>query len=213
MTKHSIAFEIERPVPAGEAVGELRPATPGDASTVLAPAPPTSKKLNFRKLLMAGAAVAVLAGAAWYGFDYWTVGRYLVSTDDAYVKADNTTVAPKVSGYLHEVLVGDNEHVRAGQVLARIDQRDFNVALDQARADVAAAHAAILSKQAQLGVQQAVIDAARATVDVDKATVTFAAQENKRYTDLASTGFGSVQNAQQAQARNAGAQAAIERDT
>ena len=204
MTQHSTAFEIERPVPAADALMDLPPVTPALA---------TVKKLNFRKLLMAGAAVAVLAGAAWYGFDYWTVGRYLVSTDDAYVKADNTTVAPKVSGYLHEVLVGDNEHVRAGQVLARIDQRDFNVALDQARADVAAAHAAILSKQAQLGVQQAVIDAAKATVDVDKAAVTFAAQENKRYTDLASTGFGSVQNAQQAQARNAGAEAAIARDT
>jgi membrane fusion protein (multidrug efflux system) len=204
MTQHSTAFEIERPVPAADALTDLPPVTRALA---------TVKKFNFRKLLMAGAAVAVLAGAAWYGFDYWTVGRYLVSTDDAYVKADNTTVAPKVSGYLHEVLVGDNEHVRAGQVLARIDQRDFNVALDQARADVAAAHAVIVSKQAQLGVQQAVIDAARATVDVDKAAVTFAAQENKRYTDLASTGFGSVQNAQQAQARNAGAEAAIARDT
>src|ERR1700732_4819396 len=204
MTQHSTAFEIERPVPAADALTDLPPVTRALA---------TVKKFNFRKLLMAGAAVAVLAGAAWYGFDYWTVGRYLVSTDDAYVKADNTTVAPKVSGYLHEVLVGDNEHVRAGQVLARIDQRDFNVALDQARADVAAAHAAILSKQAQLGVQQAVIDAARATVDVDKATVTFAAQENKRYTDLASTGYGSVQNAQQAQSRIAGAQAAVQRDT
>ncbi|HZE55632.1 MAG TPA: HlyD family secretion protein [Bradyrhizobium sp.] len=204
MTQHSTAFEIERPVPAADAPRDLPPVTGALA---------TAKKFNFRKLLMAGAAVAVLAGAAWYGFDYWTVGRYLVSTDDAYVKADNTTVAPKVSGYLHEVLIGDNEHVRAGQVLARIDQRDFNVALDQARADVAAAHAAILSKQAQLGVQQAVIDAARATVDVDKATVTFAAQENKRYSDLAATGFGSVQNAQQAQARNAGAEAAIARDT
>jgi multidrug resistance efflux pump len=109
---------------------------------------------------MAGAAVAVLAGAAWYGWDYWTVGQYLVSTDDAYVKADNTTVAPKISGYLHEVLVGDNERVKAGQVLARIDQRDFRVALDQAKADVAAARAAIASRQAQLQVQQAVIDAA-----------------------------------------------------
>jgi membrane fusion protein (multidrug efflux system) len=203
MTQHSTAFEIERPVPAADALTDLPAVTPTRAAV---------KKFNFRKLLMAGGAVAVLAGAAWYGFDYWTVGRYLVSTDDAYVKADNTTVAPKVSGYLHEVLVGDNEHVRAGQVLARIDQRDFNVALDQARADVAAAHAVIVSKQAQLGVQQAVIDAARATVDVDKAAVTFAAQENKRYTDLASTGFGSVQNAQQAQARNAGAEAAIARD-
>jgi len=204
MTQHSTAFEIERPVPAADALTDL-PAVARARAAV--------KKFNFRKLLLAGGAVAVLAGAAWYGFDYWTVGRYLVSTDDAYVKADNTTVAPKVSGYLHEVLVGDNEHVRAGQVLARIDQRDFNVALDQARADVAAAHAVIVSKQAQLGVQQAVIDAARATVDVDKAAVTFAAQENKRYTDLATTGYGSVQNAQQAQSRNAGAQAAIARDT
>src|SRR5450631_2910723 len=204
MTQHSTAFEIERPVPAADALKDPPPTTR---------APAAVKKFNFRKLLMAGAAVAALAGAGWYGFDYWTAGRYLVSTDDAYVKADNTTVAPKVSGYLHEVLVGDNERVRAGQVLARIDERDFNVALDQARADVAAAQAAIASKQAQLGVQQTVIDAARATVDVDNATVTFAAQENKRYTDLAASGFGSVQNAQQAQSRNAGAQAAIARDT
>src|SRR5450432_2028507 len=204
MTQHSTAFEIERPVPTSGAIGELRPATPDDSGTAaIAAAPLPSRKFNFRKLLLTGAAVAVLTGAAWYGFDYWTVGRYLISTDDAYVKADNTTVAPKVSGYLHEVLVGDNEPVRAGQLLARIDQRDFNVALDQARADVAAAHAAIASKQAQLGVQQAVIDAAKATVDVDKAAVTFAAQENKRYTDLAATGFGSVQNAQQAQSRDA----------
>ena len=135
-----------------------------------------------------------------------------MSTDDAYVQADNTTIAPKVSGYLHEVLVGDNERVKAGQTVARIDDRDFKVALDQAEADVAAARAAITSKQAQLEVQHAVINAARATVEVAEATATFAAQENKRYTDLASTGYGSVQNAQQAQSRIAGAQAAIQRD-
>jgi membrane fusion protein (multidrug efflux system) len=204
MTHQSTTFEAERPVPAGDAVKDLVPSAP--TSSVI-------RKFNFRKVLMAGAAVAVLASAAWYGWDYWTVGRYLVSTDDAYVKADNTTVAPKVSGYLHEVLVGDNEHVKTGQILARIDQRDFRVALDQAKADVAAARAAIASKQAQLSVQQAVIDAAKATVGVDQATATFAGQESKRYTDLAATGYGSVQNAQQAQSRIAGAQAAIQRDT
>jgi membrane fusion protein, multidrug efflux system len=211
MTRHSTAFEVERQVPAGDAVPDLLPDNARGSEP--APAPAVIKKFKFRKLLTAGAAAAVVAGAAWYGWDYWTVGQYLVSTDDAYVKADNTTIAPKVSGYLHEVLVGDNEPVTAGQVLARIDDRDFRVALDQAKADVAAARAAITSKQAQLGVQEAAIDAARATIDVDKATVTFAAQENKRYTDLAATGFGSVQNAQQAQSRNAGAQAAIARDT
>jgi membrane fusion protein (multidrug efflux system) len=214
MTQHSTAFEIERPVPAGEAVKSLLPGLNNNVSAQEAPpAPAAGKKLNFRKLLLAGAAVAVLAGATWYGWDYWTVGRYLVSTDDAYVKADNTTVSPKVSGYLHEVLVGDNERVKAGEVLARIDQRDFRVALDQANADVAAARAAIASKQAQLEVQRAVIDAAKATVEVDRSAATFAAQENKRYTDLAATGYGSVQNAQQAQSRIAGAEAAIARDT
>jgi membrane fusion protein, multidrug efflux system len=210
MTRHSVAFEIERPVPADEAVGELLRET---ANSVAPAAPVSAKKFNFRKMLMAGAALAVLAGAVWYGWDYWTVGQYLVSTDDAYVKADNTTIAPKVSGYLRQVLVGDNEPVRAGQVLARIDERDYRVALDQANADVAAADAAIASKQAQLEVQQTIIDAAKATVDVDSATVMFAAQENKRYTDLASTGYGSLQNAQQAQSRIAAAQATVQRDT
>ncbi|WP_426409924.1 HlyD family secretion protein [Bradyrhizobium ganzhouense] len=189
------------------------PTTAPEGILPAAPAPAPRLKLNLRKLLLAGVAAAALAGAGWYGYDYWTVGRFLVSTDDAYVKADNTTIAPKVTGYLDRVVVGDNEHVKAGQVLARIDDRDFRVALDQAKADVAAANATITSKQAQLDVQDAVIAAAKATIDVDTAAKTFAQQENKRYTDLAATGYGSVQNAQQAQSRNAGAEAAIQRDT
>ncbi len=228
MTRHSTVFEVARPVPIDDTAKDLQPDTHNRSNIAKdlqpdthnrssvgesAPAAVPGKRFNFRKVLMAGAAVAVLAGAAWYGWDYWTVGQYLVSTDDAYVKADNTTVAPKISGYLREVLVGDNEPVRSGQMLARIDERDFKVALDQAKSDVAAANAAIASRQAQLGVQQAVIDAAKATIEVDKATVTFAAQENKRYGDLAATGYGSVQNAQQAQSRIAGAQAAVQRDT
>jgi membrane fusion protein (multidrug efflux system) len=204
MTQHSTTFEIDRPVPAGAAVGDLLP------GNVTAQAP--AKKLNLRKLLLTGAALVALAGAAWYGWDYWTVGQYQVSTDDAYVKADNTTIAPKVSGYLHEVLVGDNERVKAGQTLARIDDRDFKVALDQARADVAAAKAAITSKQAQLEVQEAVINAAKATIDVDDANVTFAAQDNKRYATLANSGYGSVQNAQLSQSKIASAEATRARD-
>ncbi len=209
MTRHSTAFETERPLSA-EAAQRLVPSSP--PMEIPAPATGTSRKNRLRRLLMAGTAFAVMAGGSWYGFDYWTIGRFLVSTDDAYVKADNTTVAPKVSGYLHEVLVGDNERVHAGQVLARIDDRDFKVALDQAKADVAAAEATISSKRAQLDVQQAIIDAAKATLDVDTASATFARQENKRYSDLAATGYGSVQNAQAAQSRDAGAIAAIQRD-
>jgi membrane fusion protein (multidrug efflux system) len=205
MTVHSTSFPTDQAVSPAGAVEALLPAA--------APQMLAAKKINLRKLLFTGAAIAVLAGAAWYGWEYWTVGQYLVSTDDAYVKADSTTIAPKVTGYLNQVLVKDNERVRTGQVLARIDDRDFKVALDQAKADVAAARATITSKQAQLDVQQAVINAAKATLDVDQATVTFAAQENKRYTDLAASGSGSVQNAQQAQARIASAHAALARDS
>ena len=206
MSRHSTSFEAEQKVPA-DAVQKLV-AVPEAPAAAAKPA----QKNGLRRLLMAGTALAVLAGASWYGYDYWTVGRFEVSTDDAYVKADNTTIAPKVSGYLHEVLVGDNERVKAGQVLARIDDRDYAVALEQSRADVAAAEAAVSSKQAQLDVQQSVIEAAKATLDVDTASATFTRQENKRYTDLAATGYGSVQNAQAAQSRDAGALAAIERD-
>ena len=206
MSRHSTSFEAEQKVQA-ETVQKLVP-----LSEATVPAAKTAQKDGLRRLLMAGAAVAVLAAGSWYAYDYWTVGRFEVSTDDAYVKADNTTIAPKVSGYLHEVLVGDNENVKAGQVLARIDDRDYAVALDQARADVAAAEAAVTSKRAQLDVQQSVIDAAKATLDVDTASATFTKQENKRYTDLAATGYGSVQNAQAAQSRDASALAALERD-
>ena len=208
MNAHSTTFPTDQPLPPAAAAAEaLLPALGTAVTPVLA-----ARNFNLRKTLLTGAAIAALAGAAWYGWDYWTVGQYLVSTDDAYVKADNTTIAPKVSGYLQQVLVKDNERVATGQVLARIDDRDFLVALDQARADVTAAEAAITSKRAQLDVQQAVIDAAKATLDVDIAAQTFSRQENKRYSDLAATGYGSIQNAQNAQARDAGAAATIERD-
>ena len=207
MTVHQTSFPTDQPVPPTAAIEALLP-----AATTAPPQAPATKKFNLRKLLLTGAAIAALAGASWYGWDYWTVGQYLVSTDDAYVKADSTTIAPKVTGYLQQVLVKDNERVATGQVLARIDDRDFRVALDQAKADVTAAEAAIASKRAQLDVQQTVIDAARATLDVDVAAQTFSRQENKRYTDLAATGYGSIQNAQNAQARDAGVAATIQRD-
>ena len=189
-----------------------QPHVPVPAHEIVAVTSAPNRKGRLKRALLTGAAIALLATASSYGWEYWTVGRFLVSTDDAYVKADNTTIAPKVSGYLNQVLVGDNQHVKTGQVLARIDDRDFKVALEQAKADIAATEAAVESKRAQLDVQWAVIDAAKATLDVDTAARVFTAQENKRYTDLAATGYGSVQNAQNAQARDNTAVAAIERD-
>ncbi|RDJ08756.1 HlyD family secretion protein [Rhizobium grahamii] len=171
------------------------------------------KRRPGRSLLLGAAALAIVAAGAYYGHDYWTVGRFHVSTDDAYVKADNSAIAPKVSGYLAEVLVRDNEPVRVGQPLARIDDRDFRTALDQAKADVAAATATLSAKQAALEIQQSTIGAARATVEVDKANETFAEQNNKRYSSLATSGYAPVQTAQQAASQIAATQATIVRDT
>ncbi len=199
------------PVELAPAEEQLRSTSTG--LDLLAEVKPASSKRRLRRTLLATAGLLALAGATWFGWHYWTVGRFAVSTDDAYVQADNTTIAPKVSGYLSTVLVGDNQQVKAGQVLARIDDRDFAVALDQAKADVAVATAAVAAKQADLDAQQSAISAAQATIAVDEANATFADQDNKRYTALVATGFGSVQNAQQATSRIAAARAALVRDT
>ena len=178
-------------------------------SDATAPAPKRGRKT----LLLLGVSLLALAAVGYAGEWYWTTGRFEVSTDDAYVQADNTTVAPKVSGYLDQVLVQDNEPVKAGQVLAHIDDRDFRTALDQAKANVAVAEAAIADKQAALVTQQSVIEAAKATIAVDQANQTFAEQDNARYSALAATGAGSVQNAQAASARNAAIRSTIVHDT
>jgi membrane fusion protein (multidrug efflux system) len=141
-----------------------------------------------------------IAGAADFGYGYLTTGRYLESTDDAYVKADSTIVSPKVSGYLAQVLVGDNEPVKAGQVLARIDDRDFKTALDQARADVAGSEAAVRNLDAQIALQQPLIEQGGADVAAAEANLQFAQQEQTRYDGLMKSGSGTVQRAQQTDA-------------
>ena len=183
-----------------------------EAPRAAADVPQVRKRLG-RSLLLGAAALAIVAAGAYYGHDYWTVGRFHVSTDDAYVKADNSAIAPKVSGYIARVLVNDNETVKAGQPLARIDDRDFRAALDQAKADVAAAAATLNAKEAALQIQQSTIAAARATVEVDKANEMFAEQNNKRYSSLATNGYAPVQTAQQAASQIAAAQATIVRDS
>jgi membrane fusion protein, multidrug efflux system len=171
------------------------------------------RRFSRRLLLMLGVGVLLIAAAGAYGRYYWTVGRFLVSTDDAYVEADSTIVAPQVSGYLSAVLVADNQSVKAGQTLAKIDDRDYVAALDQAKADVATAQADIENATAALQQQQAVIAQARDTVAIDQANLTYAEQENARYGDLANRGSGSVQMAQQAVSKRDTARATLTRDT
>jgi len=161
---------------------------------------PSAKRGAIRRAALVLALLAGTATGAYYGHDYWANGRYLESTDDAYVKADSTIVAPKVSGTIAQVLVGDNEKVTAGQLLARIDDRDFQTALNQANANVAASQAAIRNLDAQIALQQPIIAQGTADVAAAEANLKFAREEQARYEDLMKTGSGTVQRAQQTDA-------------
>ncbi|ENN85344.1 multidrug resistance efflux pump protein K [Rhizobium freirei PRF 81] len=188
-----------------------KPGVPAELARIVSEEKPAAKR--GKSFLLGATALVVIAAAAYYGHNYWTIGRFQISTDDAYVQADNSAIAPKISGYVTNVLVDDNQAVKAGQVLARIDDRDFKTALDQAKADVAAALADVEAKQASLDMQQSLISAAQATIDVDKANETFAEQNDKRYASLSVNGYAAVQTAQQAAAQIVATRAAISRDT
>lgn len=107
--------------------------------------------------------------------------RVVQSTDDAYVHADFTLVAPKVAGFVQDVLVEDNQPVKAGQLLARLDDRDFRTALAAAEADVLGAEANLANAEANLQRQQAMIEQARAKVRAEQAELVFARHEQSRY--------------------------------
>src|SRR6202012_170764 len=128
---------------------------------------------------------------------YVDQSRHFQSTDDAFVAARQSSLAPKVSGYLTDVPVTDNQHVAAGDVIARIDDRDYRIALEQTEAQVGAARASIENLDAQLEVQKAQINANQAQVDQAQAALVFAQQQAARYQHLEQTGYGTVQNSEQ----------------
>jgi membrane fusion protein, multidrug efflux system len=137
-------------------------------------------------LVVLGIVVLVLAGI-WLA-RWWTVGRFIESTDDAYLQADSVTVAPKVSGYVTDVYVGDNATVKAGDPLVRLDTRQYQVALDQAQATIAARAADIQRAQADILQQDANIEQAKAQQQVARVSAQHARDEVQRYAPLAATG-------------------------
>ena len=165
-----------------------------------------------RRLWLGALGAVVLVAGVGYGAYWFFVGRYYESTNDAYLTADNVTVAPKVAGYVVELSAQDNQVVKQGDVLARIDPRDYQTALDSAAADLASAEANAANIDALLVEQQSTIAQAKAAVDADQAAITFSEQEQTRYGDLARTGVGSAQRNQQAQSDLAQKKAALERD-
>jgi membrane fusion protein (multidrug efflux system) len=128
---------------------------------------------------------------------WWLDARQYESTDDAFVDARTASISSQVSGAIVDIPVTDNQFVDAGGVLARIDDRDYKVAVDQARAQVDQAQATISNLDAQIDAQQARIEQAAKQVTEAQAALTFAREEDVRAQDLVKRGAGTLQRAQQ----------------
>ncbi|HEU5019916.1 MAG TPA: HlyD family secretion protein [Pseudolabrys sp.] len=170
---------------------------------------PASRRGRRRLALIGAAAVVTLGALGWFGYHYVTVGRYLVSTDDAYVRADATTLAAKVSGYVASVDVADNMLVHAGDVIARIDDGDYRLAAQAARDKVATQQATVGRIGQQIVAQQAAVVQARAQLASARAVATRTESELKRQQALSAKAFASRQTLEQAQSSNAQAMAAV----
>jgi membrane fusion protein, multidrug efflux system len=142
-------------------------------------------------------ALIVIAAVGWV---YWDYVRHFETTDDAFIAARQFAVAPKVPGYLTAVPVTDNQHVATGDVIARIDDRDYRVALAQAEAQVAAAKAGIDDIDAQVDVQKAQVAASKATLEQNQSKLVYAQQQAARYGTLTKEGWSSQQTGELADA-------------
>lgn len=154
----------------------------------------------FTILLLVAIAVAAYFGWLIYFHPYET-------TDDAFIDARSFSLAAKVSGYIDEVVVTDNQHVAAGDIIARIAPRDYQIALNQAEAQVESAKAAIVNAAAQIEVAAAAVDEARAQQASALAALQFSKDEANRQRQLLQGGAGSLQASQQAEANLRQAQA------
>jgi membrane fusion protein (multidrug efflux system) len=166
-------------------------------------------RLAPKHLALIGLALAVALGGAGYGHKWWTVGRFVESTDDAYAGGNVTTVSPHVAGFVAEILVADNQNVRAGQLLVRIDGRDFQAALDRAQAVSDERQAALAGLEAKYALQQTMISQAEAELAAKAARANFAGEDAIRYRALAISSYGTRQNAERASATDEEAKAAI----
>ena len=146
------------------------------------------RRFTTRRLVLSIAGLALLVVAALYGAQWWSVGRFIESTDDAYIRADQVAMAPRVSGYVREVLVADNQTVSAGQPLVRIEDDTYRAALTRQSANLRTSQADIAVAQARLEEQRATTDQAAATLAGANVAARYAAQEAERYHRLVASG-------------------------
>jgi membrane fusion protein (multidrug efflux system) len=164
----------------------IQPAAPVEAPAEA----PAKKKRSARSFLLPIIGLALLGAGAYYGYNYWTDGRFMISTDDAYVQADMSFVSPKISGYIAKVLVSENQQVKAGDPLFLIDDGDYKIAVAQAEAQIATLAKTLDRIDAQTKAAQASLQQAQAQKVADQAAADNAARAQQRAAQLVKTHVG-----------------------
>jgi membrane fusion protein, multidrug efflux system len=182
--------------PTIEKPGVERPGSAPSTPAAAAAAPKSGKR---RLVLMGLIALIALAGAG-YGLDYWLVGRFYVSTDDAYVRANNTTLGARVSGHIATILPGDNAVVHTGEVIFRIDDGDYRIAVDAARTKIATQQATIDRIGRQVTAQESAATQAKAQLVSAEAGMKRADLDFERQQTLSSKGFATHATFEQSEA-------------
>ncbi|RWB28189.1 MAG: HlyD family secretion protein [Mesorhizobium sp.] len=170
---------------------------------------PTKKKRSARSLLLPIIALGLLGAAAWYGHDYWTDGRFMISTDDAYVQADMAFISPKISGYVDQVKVTENQQVKAGDPLLVVDNGDYKIAVAQAEAQIATLSKTLDRIDAQTEAARASLEQAQAQKTADQAAAANAARVQTRAAQLLKTHVGTQAQLDDAQTAVEQANAAL----
>ena len=159
------------------------------ASPTSAPTTAAANGSNRRIRVVLAAVLSVLALIGLVVGVRWLVyGRYIETTDDAYLRADTVTVSPRVNGYIDKIYVIDNQVVKAGEPLVRIDLRNYQAALSQQTATVDARDADIKAAENQITQQQAAVESARAQLVGAEAAAKFAGDEAARFKGLRDQG-------------------------
>jgi membrane fusion protein, multidrug efflux system len=161
---------------------------------------PTAIRASIQRILVIAIGSLLCAAVIWFAWFWWTEGRFIETTDDAYVGGDITTLSSKIAGFIEKVSVIDNQPVQAGDLLVKLDDRDYRAQLARAQASVTAQIAALANLDASRRLQQSMIDQAEADIAATAAELVRARYDFDRYRTLSNDKFAPLQRFQQADA-------------